>query len=332
MGQRGARNRRAEGAAFGGRHVNFLHLKYFLMVAEELNITRAAERLYISQQSLSNHISNMERELNVKLFTRSPKLALTYAGDLLVDTATQILDLHSQYLNKVGDINRHYMGVLRVGISYTCGLAVLPEILPQFRREFPMVEFSMFEGNSSELEDELAHGRVDLVIAFHPIMLEGVETVPLTEDRLIMVVPKVFTDQVFGPRAEEMRAQYAQGADITAFRQMPFILLKRGNRVRGIVDQYLSRCYFKPKIILQTENTVTTLAMAREGMGIVICPQLFLRTIQLPGVKPAPEDVDLFPLADPSTLSRLGVGYRRDRYLSHFAERFILIAQDVLRK
>ena len=241
MEQRGARNRRAEGAAFGGRHVNFLHLKYFLMVAEELNITRAAERLYISQQSLSNHISNMERELNVKLFTRSPKLALTYAGDLLVDTATQILDLHSQYLNKVGDINRHYMGVLRVGISYTCGLAVLPEILPQFRREFPMVEFSMFEGNSSELEDELAHGRVDLVIAFHPIMLEGVETVPLTEDRLIMVVPKVFTDQVFGPRAEEMRAQYAQGADITAFRQMPFILLKRGNRVRGIVDQYLSQ-------------------------------------------------------------------------------------------
>ena len=286
------------------------------MVAEELNITRAAERLYISQQSLSNHISNMERELNVKLFTRSPKLALTYAGDLLVDTATQILDLHSQYLNKVGDINRHYMGVLRVGISYTCGLAVLPEILPQFRREFPMVEFSMFEGNSSELEDELAHGRVDLVIAF----------------RLIMVVPKVFTDQVFGPRAEEMRAQYAQGADITAFRQMPFILLKRGNRVRGIVDQYLSRCYFKPKIILETENTVTTLAMAREGMGIVICPQLFLRTIHLPGVKPAPEDVDLFPLADPSTLSRLVVGYRRDRYLSHFAERFILIAQDVLRK
>ncbi|MFR6185975.1 MAG: hypothetical protein ACLUJG_10785 [Lawsonibacter sp.] len=48
-------------------------------------------------------------------------------------------DLHSQYLNKVVDINRHYMGVLRVGISYTCGLAVLPEILPQFRREFPMV-------------------------------------------------------------------------------------------------------------------------------------------------------------------------------------------------
>lgn len=102
--------------------MNFLHLKYFLMVAEELNITRAAERLYISQQSLSNHISNMERELDVKLFTRSPKLSLTYAGGLLVETATQILDLYSQYQTKVGDINRHYLGMLRVGISHTCGL------------------------------------------------------------------------------------------------------------------------------------------------------------------------------------------------------------------
>src|SRR5699024_5857322 len=73
-----------------GASMNFLHLKYFLLVAEELNITRAAERLFISQQSLSNHISNMEKELDVKLFTRSPKLSLTYAGDLLVETATQI--------------------------------------------------------------------------------------------------------------------------------------------------------------------------------------------------------------------------------------------------
>ena len=99
--------------------MNFLHLKYFLLVAEELNITRAAERLYISQQSLSNHISNLEKELGVQLFTRSPKLSLTYAGNLLVETAGQILDLHDQYLSKVGDINRNYIGSLRVGISHT---------------------------------------------------------------------------------------------------------------------------------------------------------------------------------------------------------------------
>ena len=305
--------------------VNFLHLKYFLMVAEELKITRAAERLYISQQSLSSHISNMERELNVKLFTRSPKLALTYAGDQLVQTATQIIDLYSQYLSKVGDINRHYLGVLRVGISHTCGLALLPDILPRFREEFPMVDFSLYEGNSNQLEDELSHGRVDLVICFQPIMLDGVETVPLTQQRLVMVVPRSFTDQLFGDQAEVIREQFSNGADIGAFQSMPFVLIKRGNRTRSIVDQYFSRYYFKPKLILETENTVTTLAMAQAGVGITICPELFLRAI--PAASASSAGVDFFPLTDPSTFSRLIAGYRLDRPLSHFGERFIAIAQ-----
>ena len=311
--------------------MNFLHLKYFLMVAEEMNITRAAERLYISQQSLSNHIGNLEKELEVKLFTRSPKLSMTYAGELLVETATQILDLQSQYLSKVGDINRQYMGVLRVGISYTCGLTLLPDVLPRFRDEFPMVEFSLFEGNSSQLEDELTHGRVDLIICFQPIIMEGVEVLPLTEDRLIMVVPRRFTDQIFGERADEMRRQYQEnGADISAFQQMPFVLLKRGNRVRSIIDQYLSRNFFKPKIILETENTVTTLAMAKANMGIVICPELFLRDIHVPVAQVSEEDLDLFPLVASPTC--LVAGYRRDRYITHFAERFIQIMKEVLQE
>ena len=298
--------------------MNFLHLKYFLLVAEELNITRAAERLFISQQSLSNHISNMEKELDVKLFTRSPKLSLTYAGDLLVETATQILDLHSQFLAKVGDINRHYMGVLRVGISHTCGLALLPEILPQFQAEFPMVEFSLFEGNSTHLEDELAHGRVDLIVCFQPIMMEGVE------------VPKSFTDEIFGERAGEIREQFSSGADIDSFQHMPFILIKRGNRTRSTVDQYFSHHFFKPKLILETENTITTLAMAEAGIGITICPELFLKTIHVTSSRSASDPLDFFPLTDPSTICKLVVGYRRDRYLSHFGERFIQLAQNVL--
>ena len=310
--------------------MNFLHLKYFLLVAEELNITRAAERLYISQQSLSNHISNMEKELDVKLFTRSPKLSLTYAGGLLVETATQILDLHSQFLTKVGDINRHYMGVLRVGISHTCGLALLPEILPQFQTEFPMVEFSLFEGNSTHLEDELSHGRVDLIVCFQPIMVEGVEVVPLTEEPLILVVPKVFTQQLFGDRAQEVREQYASGADIDAFQHLPFILIKRGNRTRSTVDQYFSRHFFKPKLILETENTITTLAMAEAGVGITICPELFLRTIHVTASQSSTDQLDFFPLTDPTTICKLVVGYRRDRYLSHFGERFIRLTQDAL--
>ena len=308
--------------------MNFQHLRYFLMVAEELNITRAAERLYISQQSLSNHISNLERELDTKLFTRAPKLSLTYAGEQLVDTATQILDLHSQFLIKVGDINRHYIGTLRLGISHTCGLALLPDVLPKFRAEFPNVEVSLFEGNSTQLEDELSHRRVDLIICFQPIIMEGTQTVPLTDQRLMMVVPRAFTDELFGAQADAMRMRFAAGADITAFRHSPFILIKKGNRTRSIVDAYFTRCSFKPKLVLETENTVTTLATAQAGMGITICPELFLRA--QPTASPSADKVDVFPLADPSTLSKLVAGYRQDRYLPHYAERFVEITRQTL--
>ena len=310
--------------------MNFQHLKYFLTVAEELNITRAAERLYISQQSLSNHIGNLERELDVKLFTRSPKLSLTYAGGLLVDTATEILDLHRQYLSKVGDINKQYVGALRVGISHTCGLALLPDVLPKFRLEFPQVEFSLSEGNSTQLEDELAHGRTDLIICFQPIIMEGVTTVPLTEQRLMMVAPRTFTGHLFGDQAEEVRKQFAQGADIRAFEAMPFVLIKRGNRTRSIVDQYFRRYYFKPQLILETENTVTTLAMAQAGVGVTICPELFLRALPAPTAGSA--GVDLFPLTDPSTYGRLVAGYREGRCLPNFGQRFVELTQEMLQK
>ncbi len=311
--------------------MNFQHLKYFLAVAQEMNITHAAERLYISQQSLSNHIANLERELEVKLFIRSPKLSLTYAGSQLVSTATQILDLYAQYQNQVGDINRNYVGKLRIGISYTCGLALLPIILPKFQQEFPLVEFSLFEGNSQELEEELSRSRVDLIICFQPILMEGVEIIPLVEDKLVMAVPGHFIDQCFGREAEKRREELRREVTLEPFRDMPFVLLKRGNRVRSILDQYFGKHHFKPKVVLETENTITSLAMARADMGIIICPQLFLRESGV-GDGTLGVGVDLFPLSDPDTINHLVLGYRRDWYLSHFARRFIEIVQEVLQE
>ena len=94
------------------------------------------------------------------------------------------------------------------------------------------------------------------------------------------------------------------------------------------MDQYFSRYYFKPNLILETENTVTTLAMAQAGVGATICPELFLRA--LPAPNPGAPGVDLFPLTDPSTFGTLVAGYRQSRFLSHFGERFIQLAQEAL--
>ena len=117
--------------------INFLNLEYFLAAAEELNFTRAAKRLYISQQSLSNHISNMEKEFDVVLFNRTSPLTLTYAGQALKVRARQLLDLKDETYREIADIKDFSTGQLSIGVSHTRGRFILPEILPPTSRNFP---------------------------------------------------------------------------------------------------------------------------------------------------------------------------------------------------
>ena len=98
--------------------INFLNLEYFLVAAEELNFTKAAKRLYISQQSLSNHISNMEKEFDVILFNRTTPLTLTYAGQALKQKARQMLELKDEMHHELSDIKDFSVGQLVIGLSH----------------------------------------------------------------------------------------------------------------------------------------------------------------------------------------------------------------------
>ena len=92
--------------------MNFLNLEYFLVATEELNFTKAAKRLYISQQSLSNHISNMEKEFGIILFNRTSPLTLTYAGQVLKERAREMLDLRDETYREIRDIKDFSTGQL----------------------------------------------------------------------------------------------------------------------------------------------------------------------------------------------------------------------------
>ena len=93
--------------------INFLNLEYFLVAAEELNFTKAAKQLYISQQSLSNHISNMEKEFDVILFNRTNPLTLTYAGQALKKRARQLLVMKNETYRELADIKDFSTGKVR---------------------------------------------------------------------------------------------------------------------------------------------------------------------------------------------------------------------------
>lgn len=310
--------------------MNFQNLQYFLAVTEEMNVTRASKRLHISEQALSRQIGKLEAELGVKLFERSPRFALSPAGKRLRAAAEQIGNIQRQLHLELDDLNNNNTGELRIGVSYTRGQALLPRLLPPFHQKHPGITVTILEGSSAELQDNLSKGRIDLFIGYVPRDLDAFEAAELGRERLFLVTPKRFMEDLFGARADEKRRAFAEGVDIRAFRDMPFILLDRDDRVRRMADRLFSRYDITPRVLLETRNIQTAFALAMEGMGVTIYPELFLSSRSLlPSAEAARNAVDAFPL-DRNLDQTIVVAYNPRKYLSNAARDFIEEAQEIL--
>lgn len=308
--------------------MNFLNLQYFLVAAEELNFTKAAKRLYISQQSLSTHIANLEHELDIALFNRTNPLTLTYAGKTLVQKARLLLDLKDETTKELADIKDFTIGRLSIGVSHTRGRALLPQILPFYREKFPNIELNLLEGNSKELDNALLHGKVDLVIGMLPFMVDNVATVPLCEEEILLVVPDKIITQYFPGHENETKARLERQVDLTLLRECPFLLIKEGNRVRTIADEMFHEAQMTPKVILETENIETVLALAIKGMGITFYPRMFVSNSNSLHPYANQSPAHIYSLTHPKSHGILAIGYHKGHYLSRATQEFIQIAKE----
>lgn len=309
--------------------INFLNLEYFLAVAEELNITRAAKRLYISQQSLSNHISNMEKEFGVQLFNRTMPLTLTYAGRSLKTRAKQLLDLKDETYRELSDIKDFTTGQLSIGVSHTRGRFLLPAILPSYREKFPNIELNLVEGNSQELSTALIHGEIDLMIDLLPFKAENVESIPICEEEILLVVPDQILDQYFPGEQEEIKRKLSENPDILLLKDCPYLLIHKGNRVRTIADEIFEDAQLAPTVLLETENIETVLALAAKGMGITFYPRMFVSGSTDNGdVAVRKSGLNYYSLNYSRSHGVLAFGCHRGRYLSQATKEFIRIARE----
>ena len=312
--------------------MNFQNLTYFLAVAEEMNVTKAARRLHISEQALSRQIGKLEKELNAKLFERNPRFTLSPAGKRLKAAAEQIGNIERQLHLELDDLSHNNTGELRIGVSYTRGQALLPRLLPPFHQKHPGITVTILEGSASELQENLTKGRIDLFIGYVPRDLDAFEAAELGRERLFLVVPKTCMEELFGAEADKKRLAFAGGVDILAFRDMPFILLDQDDRVRRMADRLFSRYDITPRILLETRNIQTAFALAMEGMGLTIYPEMFLSSQSLlPSAQAARDAVDCFPL-DEDLAQTIVVAYHPEKYLSRAARDFIEEAQALLRR
>ncbi len=311
--------------------INFLNLEYFLVAAEELNFTRAAKRLYISQQSLSNHISNLEKEFGVALFHRTMPLTLTYAGQVLEKRAREILNLREETYQEIADIKDFSKGQLTIGMSHTRGRKILPEILPSYKESFPNIDLRLVEGNSTELDAGLLHGEIDLIIGMLPFKVENIETIPLCAEEILLAVPDKVLETAYPGQVEQIKEQLAVNADLKLVQDCPFLLINTGNRVRSLADEMFEDAQITPSIILETENIETVLALAAKGMGITFYPKMFISSHEVfQNNAENRKGLNFYSLNYPRAHGVLGIGYHKGHYMSQATKEFIRIAKEAL--
>lgn len=162
-----------------------------MAIAEEKSISKAAKKLYITQPSLSQYIMRLENNLGVKLFDRSASsMILTYAGEIYVQTAKDILNLNTGMKRKLSDIAGSKKGRLVMGVPHQAGRHVLPLVLPEFHRQYPEIEIVIKEDVTMRLEEMLINGKIDIAILNLPMQNEKILYETIATERVFLVAPK----------------------------------------------------------------------------------------------------------------------------------------------
>ncbi|MFF2089931.1 LysR family transcriptional regulator [Paenibacillus sp. NPDC058174] len=291
-------------------------LRYFLAIANEGQITRAAKALNMEQPPLSRQLKLMEEELGVTLFDRSGKgLLLTHAGELLRDKAEQLLHQFGETLKEVKELDEGVQGVLAIGSVVSC-ISLLPPTIERFRKLYPQVTFKIAEGDHYLLGSQLERRSIELIVARLPLEsspeMKPLSVLKLPSDPYVAVMPASWVDD---PAKQTMNMRELDG--------LPFLTLKT-DRTTGMHHQVMieARSHgFEPKVICECSSVAVIMALVAAGIGATVFPKSVMASFPLPTIK-------MLTIADADFESDVGILWLKDRYLSKSARHFIELFMD----
>lgn len=277
-------------------------LEYFLAVCEELHFTKAAEKLGISQPTLSQQIRAMEQRLGSPLFQRiGKKVYLTEAGEILLKHSRNIFHELEQAQAAFNEIQGMQRGRLRIGCS---GNHLLTATIMAFHAQFPKIELSVAELATEETIEGLLSNKLDLGVVFLPEEDERLVCLPLYKERLKLVVSAShpLAD------AEEIRLH-----DLV---QLPVAMLPRKFYVRHMIEACCEQAGLTGKPALELSTLESLLQMAKNHVVGAILPGSYMESIQS-------SDIRSISIVDPIPQKDVGIVYRKDMFLCQTTKTFL---------
>lgn len=288
------------------------HLRYFLAVATAQNFTKASEALHVSQPSLSVQIRDLEEELGTRLFDRLGRtIALTQAGSLFRDHAERALREVEQAAQLIRELDGAQRGRLIVGTLATVNSYLIPPLVSQFKQRFPGVHLQVHSQPSAEIVAGLLTNRLDLGLCLLPVPQDQLTTIPLFDERLVLVAP----------------AQHRLAQSRLRMRDLgglPLVLMPADYCLRKMVEEECAQAGVTTQVVLEMTSPEGILQAVTEGAGLTILPELYVRQRM---VRRKLRMIDLY---DPVPRHAVGLAYRNNRYQNLAAKEFGTLCRSIM--
>ena len=237
-------------------------LRAFAAIAETRTFTAAAQRVHITQAAISMQIRQLEHEVGIPLFIRTPRrVVMTEAGERLLERAHHILREHDAALAELAELAGAEHGRLRLGsASGMVSASPLPDILRELRRRHPQADISVTTGTSDALVRQLLAGDLDMAFVSLPVNARNIETELLKRDQLVAVASP--EHELAGQR---VISPYALAGE-------KLILGERGGNTRRLIDEFFAEAGLKPTVAMELGRQAAIKNMVAADMGVGIVP------------------------------------------------------------
>lgn len=280
-------------------------LKYFLTVAREESITKAAEVLHITQPTLSRQLTQLEEELGIKLFTRGTrKIVLTSEGVLLCRRAREIADLVDKTERELAARQELVEGCVAIGSGEMAAVGQLARLIGSFREKYPMVTYDLFTATADQVRERMESGLIDIGLLLEPVDVDKYDYVRLDMEEQWVVLMR--PDDVLADR------EFVTAGDLAG---LPIIMARRSN-VENELGNWFGDYYKDLNVVFHSNLSSNGAIMVQQGMGY---------SLAVEGVGAALWDEDKIcsrPLY-PSLKATSVLAWKRQQPFGKAAEKFI---------
>lgn len=298
--------------------MNLKQLEAFVQVAEGGSFSKAAKELFLTQPTISSHISSLERELNARLFVRNTKeVSLSEDGIKLYKYAKQMLDLQREIEVTFGMDEEGESHAVTIAASTIPAQYLLPEVLTRFSERYPQEQIRIQETDSSKVVMQIVDHRVDIGFTGTVLEKKHCKYIPFYKDELVIITPNT-------PKYQEL----AQGnkEDISWIKKEHVIMREEGSGTRKEAELQLKGAGVKfagLDIIASIENQETIKKSVRQGMGISVLSKLATADEVANG------EILAFPIPNSDEGRDINLVYNKNYQMTRSAERFIKVAKEV---